>query len=127
MFEINSAAVSTNPLDKDFCDGTKKELDKWLIPYHNRAPVRLTLYDCQHFDYIICMDDEIKKIVNKFGGKLVKNKVFKLLDFTDNSMDILDPAVTKDFVRTYEEVSKGCDALFNHIILQRKSKALLIS
>lgn len=115
LFKISSAAVSNNPLEKDFCIGTKKELDKWLIPYHNRAPIKLTKEDCINYDYIICMDTQIEELVIKFGGNKVKNKVYKLLDFSDTPMDILDPAETNDFVRTYDEVSKGCDALLEYL------------
>ena len=113
--KVSSAAVSDNPLEKDFCIGTKKELDKWLIPYHKRAPVKLTKEDCKKYDYIICMDTQIEELVIKFGGSKIKNKVYRLLDFSDTPMDILDPAETNDFVRTFKEVSKGCDALLKYL------------
>lgn len=115
FFTISSAAVSDNPLEKDFCIGTKQQLSKWHIPYHKRAPIKLTKEDCLKYDYIICMDTQIEELVLKFGGEKIKNKVFKLLDFSNTPMDILDPADTNDFDRTYREISTGCDSFLKFL------------
>ena len=40
-------------------------------------------------------------------------KIFKLLDFTDNSKDIADPWYTSNFDLTYKEIEKGTKALLN--------------
>ena len=44
------------------------------------------------------------------------NKVYKLLDFTDNPKDIDDPWYSGDFETTYREIVKGCNGLLKHII-----------
>ena len=43
------------------------------------------------------------------------NKVYKLLDFTNEKKDIADPWYTGNFTKTYEEVLKGCQALYNYL------------
>lgn len=118
MFNVYSAAVSTNKLANDVCIGTQNELKKHHISYQKREPVYLTKEDCLSYDYIICMDHQIKDLVIKLGGKSIGNKVFKLLDFTNKPMDIIDPEFTNDFTRTYNEISKGCNALFNYLIFK---------
>ena len=101
---------------KPVCDGTQKELKKHNIPYTNRVSRRLTKELCDEADYIICMDDAIGNLAISIGGEEVKNKLHKLLDYSDEPMDIVDPAETNDFERTYREVSKGCFAFFKYLM-----------
>lgn len=42
-------------------------------------------------------------------------KVYKLLDFTKKSKEIDDPWYTHNFNVTYEEIDRGCKALFNFV------------
>lgn len=115
LFNISSAAVLDENVGKPVCDGTQKELKKHNIPYTNRVSRRLTKELCDEADYIICMDDAIGNLAISIGGEEVKNKLHKLLDYSDTPMDIVDPAETNDFERTYREVSKGCFAFFKYL------------
>ena len=116
LFNISSAAVLDENVGKPVCDGTQKELKKHNIPYTNRVSRRLTKELCDEADYIICMDDAIGNLAISIGGAEVKNKLHKLLDYSDEPMDIVDPAETNDFERTYREVSKGCFAFFKYLM-----------
>ena len=116
LFNISSAAVLDENVGKPVCDGTQKELKKHNIPYTNRVSRRLTKELCDEADYIICMDDAIGNLAISIGGEEVKNKLHKLLDYSDEPMDIVDPAETNDFERTYREVSKGCFAFFKYLM-----------
>ena len=116
LFNISSAAVLDENVGKPVCDGTQKELKKHNIPYTNRVSRRLTKELCDGADYIICMDDAIGNLAISIGGEEVKNKLHKLLDYSDEPMDIVDPAETNDFERTYREVSKGCFAFFKYLM-----------
>ena len=116
LFNISSAAVLDENVGKLVCDGTQKELKKHNIPYTNRVSRRLTKELCDEADYIICMDDAIGNLAISIGGEEVKNKLHKLLDYSDEPMDIVDPAETNDFERTYREVSKGCFAFFKYLM-----------
>lgn len=116
LFNISSAAVLDENVGKPVCDGTQKELKKHNIPYTNRVSRRLTKELCDEADYIICMDDAIGNLAISIGGEEVKNKLHKLLDYSDTPMDIVDPAETNDFERTYREVSKGCFAFFKYLM-----------
>ena len=116
LFNISSAAVLDENVGKPVCDGTQKELKKHNIPYTKRVSRRLTKELCDEADYIICMDDAIGNLAISIGGEEVKNKLHKLLDYSDEPMDIVDPAETNDFERTYREVSKGCFAFFKYLM-----------
>ena len=56
---------------------------------------------------VMCAADENKKAA--------ENKIYKLLDFTNEKKDIADPWYTGNFTTTYEEVLKGCQALYNYL------------
>ena len=116
LFNISSAAVLDENVGKPVCDGTQKELKKHKIPYTNRVSRRLTKELCDEANYIICMDDAIGNLAISIGGEKIKSKLHKLLDYSDTSMDIVDPAETNDFERTYREVSKGCFAFFKYLM-----------
>ena len=116
LFNISSAAVLDDNVGKPVCDGTQKELKKHNIPYTNRVSRRLTKELCDEADYIICMDDAIGNLAISIGGEEVKSKLHRLLDYSDEPMDIVDPAETNDFERTYREVSKGCFAFFKYLM-----------
>ena len=116
LFNISSAAVLDENVGKPVCDGTQKELKKHNIPYTNRVSRRLTKELCDEADYIICMDDAIGNLAISIGGEEVKSKLHRLLDYSDEPMDIVDPAETNDFEKTYREVSKGCFAFFKYLM-----------
>lgn len=116
LFDISSAAVLDENVGKPVCDGTQKELKKHNIPYTDRVSRRLTKEMCEKADYIICMDNAIGALAISIGGEEVKSKLHRLLDYSDLPMDIVDPAETNDFERTYKEVSKGCFAFFKYLM-----------
>ena len=115
-FIINSAAVTDEQLGKDIAIGTKKELDKRSIPYQKRMAVKLRKEDYDKYDYIIAMDEKIIEGILKIVEKDSKNKIYKLLDFSNKPRDIVDPAETNDFERTYKEIKEGCDCFYNYLI-----------
>ena len=121
-FIINSAAVTDEQIGKDIAEGTKKELDRWLIPYKKRAAVKFKKEDYENYDYIIAMDETIIKGILKIIGKDSKHKVCKLLDFSNFPRDIVDPAETNDFKRTYREIKEGCDFFYKYLISHEITK-----
>lgn len=113
-FYILSAATSTEEIGNPVYYKTAEILDKLNISYKGKVAVQMTKKDYDKFDYIIAMDSQ--NIRNIF--RIIKDdpecKVFKLLDFCDGG-DIADPWYTRDFEKTYNEISKGCTALFNKL------------
>jgi protein-tyrosine phosphatase len=62
------------------------------------------------------MDEMNLKNIKRIVREDSKNKIYKLLDFTESPREIDDPYYTRNFEKTYEEVTEGCEALFKSII-----------
>lgn len=48
------------------------------------------------------------------------NKVFRLLDFTKNPVDITDPWYYGNFGSTYYDIKYGCETFLEHILNNKK-------
>ena len=118
-FLIESRALSDEEIGNDMHYGTKSMLDKHNIPYGRHYATRLLKSDYDKFDYFIGMDNyNILSIKKLFG---TDKKIYKLLDFTKNDKEIVDPWYTHNFTITYEEIDKGCKGLLSFIKNNRKT------
>lgn len=112
-FLIESRATSDEEIGNDMHPGTKSVLDKNNIPYERHYATRLLKSDYDKYDYFIGMDDyNILSIKRLF---CTDKKVYKLLDFTKKDKEIDDPWYTHNFTITYEEIDRGCKALFDFV------------
>ena len=112
-FLIESRATSDEEIGNGMHPGTKSVLDKNNIPYERHYATRLLKSDYDKYDYFIGMDDyNILSIKRLF---CTDKKVYKLLDFTKKDKEIDDPWYTHNFTITYEEIDRGCKALFNFV------------
>ena len=114
-FYIESAATSTEEVGSDMHYGTKEILDRYKIPYKKHTARQLKKEDYDKFDYIIGMDSGNIRGILRIVGEDNQNKVYKLLDFANENRDIADPWYTGNFKKTYDDVLKGCMALYNNI------------
>ena len=62
------------------------------------------------------MDSGNIRGILRIVGEDNKNKVHKLLEFVNEDKDIADPWYTGNFKKTYDDILKGCMALYNSII-----------
>ena len=90
-FYIESAATSTEEIGSDMHYGTKEILDRYHIPYKKHTARQLKKEDYDKFDYIIGMDSGNIRGILRIVGEDNQNKVYKLLDFTNDKRDIADP------------------------------------
>lgn len=114
MFEIASAATSREEIGNDTHWGTKEQLDLHHIPYTKRKARQMSRKDYAYYDHLIGFDDENLREIRRIAGVPAGQKDSKirlLLDFTDSPREIADPWYTGDFVTTYQDVARGCDAL----------------
>lgn len=114
-FLICSSATSTEEIGSDTHWGTKKILDEMKIPYSKRKAVQLKKSDYEKYDFIIGMDSANIRNINRIIGFDSQNKVYKLLQFANIDRDVADPWYTRDFKATYDDVSLGCQRLFEYI------------
>ena len=72
--------------------------------------------DYYKFDYILTMEEENIKNILKIIGDDSEKKVFKLLDFTQQPRDIIDPWYYGDFNATYEDIKYGCEKFLEYLL-----------
>ena len=114
-FYISSAATSTEEIGNDMHYGTKEKLLEHNIPFQKHRAKQLKKEDYNKYDYIIGMETSNIVRIKAIVGRDPENKIYKLLDFTNEKKDIADPWYTGNFTKTYEEVLKGCQALYNYL------------
>lgn len=117
-FYIESAATSREEIGNDTHYGTKRKLDEVGIPYTKRKARQVTKQDYIDFDYLIIMDQENRRGLNRIINGDPEGKVFKLLDFAGLDRDIADPWYTGNFDDTYDDVVLGCEALLQRLALK---------
>lgn len=98
----------------------RDELEKHGISCEGKLSVQLKKSDYGDYDLFIGMDSaNIRNMHCIFGGD-PEEKIHKLLDYTENGGDVADPWYTRDFEKTYRDVSAGCRALLDSLIGNKK-------
>jgi protein-tyrosine phosphatase len=108
-FYIDSAATSNEEIGNGMHYGTIKKLKDMNIKFDKHKARRITKEDYKKFDYIIGMEERNVKDILKICGQDTENKVYKLLDFSDNPRDIADPWYTGNFDITYNDIVEGLE------------------
>lgn len=88
---MKNSATSYEEIGNDIYGGTKEKLIQKGIPFEKRKATRLTLEDYKKYDYIIGMEESNIRNIKRIVGEDTENKIYKLLDFSDNPRDIADP------------------------------------
>lgn len=112
---VESAATSREEIGNDTHYGTKQKLDEMGIPYARRKARQVTVDDYCKFDYLIIMDENNARNLQRIIGDDVDSKVYKAMFFVGESRDVKDPWYTGNFDETYDDVSQSCDALLQVI------------
>ena len=114
-FYIASAATSREEIGNDIHYGTRAKLREAGIPFARRQAVQLRLEDYEKYDYLIAMDRNNLRNIQRIIGEDPAGKVRLLLEFAGEYRDIADPWYTGNFDKTYEDVKKGCEGLLHEI------------
>lgn len=109
---IDSAATSTEEIGNGIHYGTKAKLRQMNVPFTNHRARQITIDDYNDFDLLICMDKNNLRNMERILGSDDENKFHLLLEFAGMARDIADPWYTDNFDETYDDVLKGCTALF---------------
>lgn len=110
-FYINSAATSREEIGNGPHPGTVSKLRHEGIPVVPHRAVQMTLDDYNNYDYLIGMDTENIRNMNRISGGDPDEKIYKLLTFAGSGMDVADPWYTGDFEATFRDVMAGCKGL----------------
>lgn len=114
-FFIDSAATSTEEIGNPVDPRTRRKLQQEGIHCGNHCARQLTRKDYEDFDYLIGMDHNNLRNMLRILKDDPLRKVSLLLDWTGKPRDIADPWYSGNFDLTYEDVTKGCEALFKKI------------
>lgn len=116
-FFIASAATHDEVLGQHVHRPAAEELAKHGIDCSEKTACRLKKEDGKQFDFIIGMEQKNKDDAIKICGEGVANKVFLLLDFSNQPHDIIDPFYSHDFEKTWSEITHGCHAFLQWLNL----------
>ncbi len=122
LIVADSKATSTDELGNGPHRGTIMKLRQEGVPMEPHRASQMNRKDYDNYDYIIGMDGWNYKNIMRIVGGDPDGKVHLLLEFSNLSRDIADPWYTGDFDQTYEDVSKGCAALFDYLISNESEK-----
>lgn len=117
-FHVASAATSTeeiwNGIGNPVYPPAKNELKKHGMNCEGKRAVQLKKSDYEEYDYIIAMDSNnlrgIERITGHRGGK-----ISLLLSYNGEMGEISDPWYTNDFHKTYIDIERGCKALMEFL------------
>ena len=115
-FLIKSSATSYEEIGNDVHYGTVRKLNDVGIPVEHREATKLESSDYDKYDYILGMDSSNIRNILRIVGEDKENKVYRLLDFSNNPRDIADPWYTGNFEDTYRDICEGCEALLKFLL-----------
>lgn len=116
LFHIDSAATSREEIGNGVHYGTRHKLAEVGIPCEDHRAKQVTKKDYDKFDYLIVMDTNNVRNLNRIIGSDPDCKVYKLLDFTERQgASIADPWYTGNFDETYRDVLEGCEGFLNYL------------
>lgn len=115
-FYINSAATSREEIGNGPHYGTVNKLRSVGIPVVPHRAVQMTSEDYREYDYLIGMDTENIRNMNRISGGDPDGKIYKLMSFAGSGRDVADPWYTGDFDATYRDVNEGCRALLDYLL-----------
>ena len=115
-FYIDSAATSREEIGNSTHWGTVNKLKNVGVPVLSHKAKQITKKDYEEFDYIIAMDSNNIRNLNRLLNGDPEGKVSKLLSFAGSGRDIADPWYTGNFDVTYDDIVEGCTALLNKLL-----------
>lgn len=114
-FHIESSATSTEEIGNSVYPPVKRLLAEHGIRCDGKYARQMTLEDYQNYDYIIAMDYNNLRNIDKIIGSDTENKVHLLLDYTGKGGSVADPWYTRNFQATWNDINQGCQALFDEL------------
>lgn len=114
-FYIESRATSDEEIGNPVYYKAKKKLEEYNIESIGKTAKKLKYDDYKNFDYIIGMEDSNIYNILRIIKTDSENKVYRLLDFSNNPRDISDPWYTDDFDKAYSDIKEGLDAFLRYL------------
>ncbi len=116
QFEIASAATSTEEIGNPVYPPAKRKLAEHNIGCEGKTARQMTRADYHYYDYIIAMDRNNLRNLNRMFGEDTEHKISLLMEYTQRPGDVADPWYTGDFDATWRDVLEGCRGLLDYLI-----------
>ena len=113
--EIASAATSTEEIGNPVYPPAQRKLAEHGIGCAGKTARQMTRRDYEAYDYLIAMDRNNLRNMQRFVGSDPAGKVSLLMDHTARPGDVADPWYTGDFDATWRDVAVGCAALLEEL------------
>ena len=109
VFEITSAAVSTEEIGNPVYPPARRELQKHGITCQGHAAHQITRAELERYDHIYYMDASNARWLRRlFGDDAAKCR--PLL-----GRDVADPWYTGDFTQTWNDIVEGCERILEEL------------
>lgn len=119
IFEIASAGTSRDEIGNPVYPATVRVLEKFKIPVIEHQAVQMTKEDYDYYDFLLGMDSANIANMKRIAGGDPLGKIHRLMDCCVEPRDIEDPWYTGQFMKTYGDVTEGCDSLLMALLKQR--------
>ena len=114
-FLIESAGTSSEEEGNPVHYGTKNKLSELGISTEGKYARKLKKSDYDKYDYILTMETRNVRDAIRIFGEDKKNKVHRLLDYSNNPRDIADPWYTGNFDVTYDDIMEGLEGFLKFL------------
>ena len=98
---VSSAATSREEIGNDIYPPAKRKLKEKGIPFSRHYARQATMSDYLSYDYLICMDENNMRNLNRMFNNDPDHKIYKLL-----SRDVSDPWYSNDFETAYNDMQE---------------------
>ena len=117
LFEIESAATSTEEIGNPVHYGTRRKLAEHGISCAGKTARQMNRRDYDRFDLLIGMDRANIRNMKAICGGDPEGKIHFLLEYAGRSNEeVADPGYTGDFEATWQDVTAGCDGLLAELL-----------
>ena len=116
-FYIDSAATDdyNEKVRAGIYQDTKDILKEMDVPFTEHISRQIKKEDYNKFDYILGMEERNVLDILKIVGSDEQYKVHRLLDYTENPRDIIDPWYYGNFDSTYYDILYGCEKFLEYL------------
>ena len=118
LFEVASAATSTEEIGNPIYPPARRELAAHGVPVEKRAARQVTMRDYMYYDLLIGMDNANIRNMRRMLGGDPQGKIHRLMDFTARPGEVADPWYTESFDVGYRDVLEGCEGLLAYLLAE---------
>lgn len=113
--ECNSAATSREEIGNTMYPPAVRELAKHGMRPNGHRARQIVRADYDEYDYLIGMDGENLRNMQRMWPDDSMNKIHLIMDYTDRPRPVADPWYTDNFTETYNDLREGLAGLINDI------------